>query len=402
VLFGVEKILGAAGGVSLGPFVVASIVAATAGRAIFGNHPVLAVPLQYGVRSAWELPLYALLGLITGVGAVVYSRTVWRVHDWFAPRARWIGILGGVVLVGGLDLYFRADLWGHGHQAVDLQTLAERPALLLFGLFAAKLVATAVTLAVGRAGGVFTPAIFLGATLGMGFGVLAVRIPGAAAYVSPGAFGVAGMAALVAGATHAPLTAIMMAFEMTGDYGLILPIMLGSTLAYLVARRLHPESIYTEWLVRRGIVFTHGADAAVLARNTVTDCLRSGVRALSPETPLAEIAELLRLSDQPGYPVVDPDHRLVGMISASELRTASAGAGSGGVTTASRLMQANPARVMVDDTLLTVLRRMAALEVEVLPVVERENHAQLVGIVTRGDVFRAYERALLLEHGDEA
>lgn len=399
VLFGAEKILGATGGMSLGPFVVASIVAATASRAVFGNHPVLAVPLQYGLRSAWELPLYVLLGLVAGAGAALYSRTVWRMEDWFSGRSWWTAIGLGATIVGGLDLFFRADLWGHGHQAVNLVALAERPALFLAGLFAAKLVATAVTLAVGRAGGVFTPALFLGATLGLAFGAAAGHLPGAERWLTPGAFGVAGMAAVVAGATHAPLTAIMMAFEMTGDYALILPIMLTSTIAYLVARRLHPESIYTEWLVRRGIVLTHGADAAVLARNTVADALTRDVVTIPGDATLAEATGLVQASAQAGFPVVGADGRLLGMLLDEEVRGAAAAAAA---PLARDLARPDPDPVTADDSLLTALRRMAARDVGVLPVVARGDGARLVGLVTRGDLFRAYERALLLEQGHEA
>lgn len=400
VLFGIEKILGAAGGVSLGPFVVASIVAATASRAIFGNHPVLAVPLQYGLRSAWELPLYGLLGLAAGIVAVLYARTVWRVQDWVSGRARWIAIVTGAVLVGGLDVGFRADLWGHGHQAVNLAALVDRSTLFLLGLCAAKLVATSVTLAVGRAGGVFTPALFLGAALGTAFGQAAGTLPGLSDRLSAGAFGVVGMAAMVAGATHAPLTAIMMAFELTGDYGLILPIMLASTIAYVFARRLHPESIYTEWLVRRGIVLSHGTDAVVLARSTVADCLTRNVATIREEAPLPEISEILRRSQQTSFPVLDRDQRLVGMIAADQVHAAvSEATAPGSMATAAELMQSDPARVLAEDTLLTALRRMAAVDIDVLPVVAREDPSRLLGVVTQADVFRAYERSLMAEQG---
>lgn len=398
VLFGIEKILGAAGGVSLGPFVVASIVAATASRAVFGNHPVLAVPLQYGLRSAWELALYGLLGVTAGIGAVVYGRMVWRVQDWVNARPRWMAIVTGALVVGGLDVVFRADLWGHGHQSVNLSALVDRSALFLLGLFAAKLAATSFTLAVGRAGGVFTPALFLGAALGTVFGKLAGTLSGAPGASTAGAFGLAGMAALVAGATHAPLTAIMMAFEMTGDYALILPIMLSSTLAYVFARRLHPESIYTEWLVRRGIVLSHGTDAVVLARSAVADCLVRDVTTVPVDASLAEITDVIRGTPQTSYPVVTAERRLVGMLSIDEVHSAAAnGVTSAPAPTARDLMTPDPAHVVPDDTLLTALRRMAALDVDVLPVVDREGSGRLEGVVTEAAVFQAYERSLLAE-----
>ena len=219
VIFGIEKILGAAGGMALGPFVVASILAATVSRAAFGNHPVLTLPAEFGVGSAWELFAYVGLGVLTGVVAVAYSRGVWKTQDLFADlRRSWTQVALGAMLIGGLDLAFRSDLWSQGHESIDLGILAARSALFLLALAAAKIVATAVTFGAGGTGGVFTPALFIGATLGGAYGVTLHEIfPGAD--LAPGAMALVGMAGLVAGATHAPLTAIMMVFEMTGDCG---------------------------------------------------------------------------------------------------------------------------------------------------------------------------------------
>ncbi len=272
VVFGVEKILGAAGGLALGPFVVASILAATVGRAVFGDQPVIALPAEFGVGSPRELLLYVGLGVITGGVAVLYTRGVWRAQDAFQRiRSRTMQVLVGAAIVGALDFWFRADLWGRGHESLNVGIVASRSALFLLALAAAKLIATAVTFGAGGTGGVFTPALFIGGTLGGAYGLVAAALlPGW--HIAPGAVALVGMASVVAGATHAPLTAILMVFEMTRDYGLILPLMLTSMLAYVIAHRLYPESIYTEWLVRRGVVPSYGADATLLARVTVAEC----------------------------------------------------------------------------------------------------------------------------------
>ncbi len=118
-----------------------------------------------------------------------------------------------------------------------------------------------------------------------------------------------GMAGLIAGSTHAPLTAILMVFEMTRDYGLILPLMLTSVLAYLVARRLYPESIYTEWLVRRGVVLSHGADAALLAHIRVAECLNREPVTVREDAGLEAVLALMQQSCQTEFPVVSADGR---------------------------------------------------------------------------------------------
>ncbi len=260
VIFGVEKILGTTGGLALAPLVVASILATTVGRIVFGNRPVLGMPVAYGGGDTWHLLLYLFLGITTGAVGALYSRGAWRVQDWLARLKDWQKLLLAGLAVGALDVLFQADLWGRGHQALNLAIIGQRGTLYLVGLTAAKLVATWLTLGASGAGGVFTPALYIGATLGGVFaGIVHLLLPGLA--VAPGGVALVGMAGLVAGATHAPLTAIVMVFEMTGDYALILPLMLTATLAHVVARRLWNESIYTEWLVRKGIHLGYATEA---------------------------------------------------------------------------------------------------------------------------------------------
>ncbi len=398
VVFGIEKILGTAGSMALGPFVVASIVAATVGRAVFGNHPILAMPSAYAVASPWELLLYVGLGVVTGAVGVLYSRGVWWAQDLFARwRRGWVQVVLGAVIVGALDVLFRADLWGHGHQSVNLGIIAARTGWFLLALALAKLVATAATFGAGGVGGQFTPALFIGAMLGGAFGTLAGTIvPGA--MVSPGAQALVGMAGLVAGATHAPLTAIMMVFEMTGGYDLILPLMLTGIVAYVVARRLHHEDIYSEWLVRRGVVLSHGADAALLARITVGECMNREPVVLREEADLAAIQAAARATRQTGFPVVDEGGQLVGMMALDAIREAKAGdAALAGLVVAADLALPAAVSVTAEDSLLTALRRFGQLDVDVLPVVATHDPQRLEGIVVRHDVVAAYERALATE-----
>src|SRR5437763_4590772 len=212
VIFGIEKILGTAGGLALGPFVVASILAATFSRAVFGDHPVIALPGEFAIHSGWELLLYVALGLATGAVAVLYSRAVWQAQDAFQRlRSPLLQVILGAALVGALDLAFRADLWGHGHESLNIGIVASRTAPFLLALALAKLVATAVSFGAGGTGGVFTPALFIGATFGGACGVAAAALL-PSWNLAPGAMALVGMAGLIAGSTHAPLTAIMMVF----------------------------------------------------------------------------------------------------------------------------------------------------------------------------------------------
>ncbi len=396
VIFGIEKITGTAGGMALAPYVVGSILAATVSRGIFGNRPVLQMPAEFGIHSPWEMVLYALLGLVCGIVAVLYSRSVWRAQDLFAKlRAPWMRIALGALIIGALDLMFRQDLWGHGHQSLNLGIVAARSGLFLLGLTAAKLIATAVTFGAGGTGGVFTPALFIGATLGGAFGVVARHVIPASP-VLPGAMALVGMAGLVAGATHAPLTAIFMVFEMTGDYGLILPLMLTSVLAYMVSRRLHPESVYTEWLVRRGVVLSQGADAVVLARATVADCYHRDPITVPAWADVRAILDLTRGSRQTEFPVVSVHGRLVGMLSRETLRELDIGTPPDAVL-ATDLARLAVKPVTPEDSLLTAMRRLGAVDVDYLPVVSVRDHGRLVGVVGRHDLTAAYDRLMAEE-----
>lgn len=397
VIFGAEKILGAAGGLALGPFVVASILAATVSRAAFGDNPVIALPLAYGVSSGWELLWYVILGLLTGLVAVAYNRGVWWVQDVFARvRRPAVAVALAAALVGGLDVVFRADLWGRGHETLDLGLIGARTAPFLLALAAAKLVATAATLGAGRVGGVFTPALFIGATFG-GAAARALETAVPNGGLAPGASALVGMAGLVAGATHAPLTAIMMVFEMTRDYGLILPLMLTAVLAYGVARWLHPESIYTEWLVRRGVVLAHGADAAVLARLPVGESVNRRPTVVPAGATLHQIRAIAQSSGQTDFPVVDDQGRLLGMLSQAGVREAAGASVPATIVLAADLVDPQCDRATTEDSLLTALRRLGARDVNTLPVVAPDAPDLLVGIVTRQDLLTAYEAGLTAE-----
>jgi CIC family chloride channel protein len=398
VIFSIEKILGAAGGMALGPFVVASILAATVGRAVFGDQPVIALPSEFGIGSPWELLLYVALGLVTGGVAVLYTRGVWKTQDAFERvRSPGLQVLVGALLVGALDVAFRANLWGHGHESLRIDIVASHTALFLLALALAKLAATAVTFGAGGTGGVFTPALFIGATLGGACGVAAqALLPGW--HLAPGAMALVGMAGLVAGATHAPLTAIMMVFEMTRDYGLILPLMLTAVLAYAVAHRLHPDSIYTEWLVRRGVVLSHGADATLLARITVEECVNRAPVTVPEGADLQATQALTSRSRQTEFPVVTGEGRLVGMVSREAVRQVlESGDHLAPILVAADLIRPGDDRVTPEDSLLTALRRFGTQDVDYLPVVASRHAAALVGVVSRQDLLAAYERALTVE-----
>jgi CIC family chloride channel protein len=253
-----------------------------------------------------------------------------------------------------------------------------------------KLIATALTLSAGGVGGVFTPALVIGGTFGAAAGSgLALVFPQAGLDPVPAAL--VGMTAVVSGAMHAPLTALFMVLEMTNDYALILPLMLGGSLSYVVARKLAPESIYTEWLARRGEKISHGTDESVLASLTVAEAFRGDPAVVRPEATLESVLPLVRRSSQLEFPVVDEGRRVLGILTWDALKSALADPEVPHSTPIMDLAQPLSEKVVPTDSLLTALHQLGLRGSQILPVLDPLDH-RILGVIGRSEIFAAYER----------
>ena len=391
MFFALEEMVGGFRTMALAPLVVASVAAAAVTRIGLGEDLVVRIPEEYSIGPTRDLFLYALLGIVGGVVATLYARGVWRMHDWTERLPRWGRLLLAAVLIGTVSSQFEPALWGRGHQTLDLGLVLGQPASLLFALAFAKIAATGLTLAGGGVGGVFTPALVIGGTFGSAVGV-ALQQFFPAMNIPPIAFGLVGMTAVVSGATHAPLTAIFMVLEMTNDYGLILPLMLGGSLSYVVARGLHRESIYTEWLARRGERFSHGTDEGALRRLTVADAYKTDPAIVYADASLEKTIPMIRQSRQLEFPVVDRENRVVGVFTSQDLKRALSDRTIPGSTPIRELAHPFSEGVTIDDDLLTALRRLGARGAQILPVVDRIGPYHLRGVIGREEIFAAYER----------
>lgn len=390
--FALEEILGSFSVGAFPPVVVASVVAAVVSRAVFGNHPAFPIPEEYGYNHAIEILLfYPVLGILAGLVAAFFVRSHYRVEDLVArvrlPRALvpWLGgaIVGGAVtLSGGL-------LIGDGHLSISLDLFGRIAWWGLILLALGKILLTSLTLSSGGSGGVFTPSLYVGATIGGGFGViLADLLPSLT--ITPEAYALVGMGAVVAAATGAPLTGILIVFEMTDDSAIMMPLMLTVVIAYLVARRLSPDDLYSGWLRRRGQNLKHGTDRAIMADIKVREACE-----LVPVTiPAAQTVISARdVPDQDGFPVTTPDGRLVGMLTMAEInRFAKEDQARGVSRTVGDLAQRVPP-LAPEDTLLSGLRRMASRGASSLPVVDPAT-GQLFGLLSRDHALWLYERVM--------
>jgi CIC family chloride channel protein len=283
-------------------------------------------------------------------------------------------------------------LVGYGHLAVRLELFGRLPWYLLAVLALGKIVATSLTLGGGGSGGVFTPSLYIGAVTGGAFGVaLSQLFPGLG--LSPEAYALVGMGAVVAGATAAPITGILIVFEMTNDYAIVLPLMLTAVIAYLIARRLEPDSLYSGWLRRRGEHIEHGAVQDVLAGLRVGDALEPNPQIIGEAATVGQLLEHLERAGQTDFPVVGEQLELRGMITVADLgRIARDSALVTDVLVAADLaLPVEP--LTASDSLREAIRRMGVRGSASLPVVDPK-HGRLVGVVTRAQVLAVYERAL--------
>ncbi len=398
--FAIEEILGSFAVASFPPIVVSSVIAAVISRAAFGNHPAFPIPQQYGYALAREVFLfYPLLGVAAGLASALYVRLYFLADDLArrlpVPRAA-LPWLGGAV-TGVLVFLSHGLLVGYGHLAVHLEVFGRMAWYALLLLAVGKMVATGVTLNFGGSGGVFTPSLYVGAATGGAFGAaLAALFPRLGLH--PEAYALVGMGALVAGATDAPVTGILIVFEMTNDYAIVLPLMLATVICYVVARRLEPDSLYSGWLRRRGERIEHGADRDVLAGLRVADAYDADPQVIGEAATVTDILRHLGRSEQSYFPVIDDAQRLVGMITLADL---------GRLATEHRDLEAllvagdvaRPTEVVApEDSLLEAIRKMGVRGAPAVPVVDPVS-GRLLGLVGRQNVLSLYERVVAGRQG---
>ena len=371
--------------------VISSVVASVVAHAFLGDLQSLSVP-RYSLNSYWELALYFLLGGACALVAVVFIRVLYKTEDIFdAVRIpEYIKPVLGGIAVGLIGLY-SPYLFGVGYDGVEQALLGEIGLLTLVALLLLKILATSFTLGSGGSGGIFAPSLFMGAMFGGAFGDMANRLlPG---LVAPsGAYALVGMAAVFSAGARAPITAIIILFEMTRDYAIILPLMLTVVVSTLIARILSHDSIYTLKLKRRGVTFRPHEDIDLLEKVNVEEVMTRNFPTVLPEMTLVKLKNKFAKSKHHGFPVVDENDKLKGMVTLADIE-ASTGGSSRELTVAdvatTSLITAYP-----DESLHDVVHRLGSNEVGRIPVVDRKDTSRLVGVLRRYDIVKSYAKAM--------
>ncbi|MFH2000664.1 MAG: chloride channel protein, partial [Planctomycetota bacterium] len=291
VLFSLEVILGDFGVRRFTPIVIASVIATAVSHHFMGDTTAFEISIVYEMISPFELITYSLLGVAAGLVALVFNSTIYRSEDFFESLkipALAKPVLGGA-LIGFIGLKF-PHIFGVGYETIEMALNQELAWHLLLILVGVKLVCTSLTLGSGGSGGIFAPSLFIGAVLGGALGHLFHSLfPAITA--SSGAYALVGMGAFVSAATHAPLTAIMIIFEMTNDYKIILPLMFACIIGNMISSWLNPHSIYTMKLYRRGVNLLGGKDVNILTSLKVKSVVSSKFLTIRGNTHLGELLQ---------------------------------------------------------------------------------------------------------------
>jgi CIC family chloride channel protein len=393
-MFALEVILGEFGLATFSPIVISSVVATAVSRAFLGDMPAFIVP-AYELVSVWEFPMYLVLGIFCAVVGVMFTKILYRVEDLFDDfkfPEYLKAIIGGLIL-GAAGLYF-PEILGVGYGAIDLALMQELAWWLLLVLIVIKILATSITIGSGGSGGIFAPSLFLGAMAGGFFGSVVHQLfPAVTA--SPGAYSIVGMGAVVSATTHGPLAAILILFELTGNYKIILPLMFSCILATIFAGQLMKDSIYTLKLARRGIDIREGKEVNVLKSMLVKDVMNHHVETIAQGSALVEMTDKISKSKYNSFPVLDAGNKLAGILSFNDYSEAIFDENLKDIVVAKDLASENVVTVSADDDLFTALRKISRKDFSTMPVVSPADPVELVGIVTRRDIIGAYEKAVL-------
>ena len=403
VLFAVEIILGEFTISAFTPVVISSVLSAVVAQGFSGDRAVFVTP-DYHFSSAYELVWFVVLAVIAGILGVIFIKLLYGAEDFFELRftniPEWVKPAIGGAIVGCIGLFF-PEVMGVGYHTIESSLNGGVGASLLMLLLGLKLVATALTLGSGGSGGVFAPSLFFGAALGGAFGSFAgAYLPGTS---SPaGAFALVGMGAMVSATTHAPLTAMIIIFEMTGSYHIILPLMFATIVALITARSLETESIYTLKLARKGIKLFHGQDLSALERVPVSRIMREEYHFVREDTSLGEIVSMIQKSDYRDFPVVSEDGVVLGMVWFHDIREIMLENSMYPLLIAGDIRSAPPTPLHGDHSLADALLRFSEVDADSLPVVEQADETRIAGVITRQDLMRFYERVLLIRERTEA
>jgi chloride channel protein, CIC family len=388
VLFALEEVVGDLHAPVLGSVVLASATSWAMLRLLLGNDPLFKVP-QYQLVSPWEFSVYAILGVLGGLVSVAFTKLLLAMRERFLrfPRKTvWFQPLAGGLLVGVMG-WFVPQTLGVGYNHVGAALNGGMALKLMLLLLVLKFFAVTTSYASGNAGGIFGPALFLGAMLGGAVGTVAHNLS-PAHVAAPGVYALVGMGTAFAGIVRAPMTSVVMIFETTRDYSIIVPLMISNLVSFFISSKFQREPIYEVLAHQDGIHLPGAESRSVEGQRRVIRAMRPATEILDADLTVHGAMEKVRASAFHSWPVSDSSG-VVGVVSMTTLQKALADAG------ASRTLKEfvdprNFPHLHVDHPLSVALERMGTTHLDVLPVVSRADVHKLEGVVTLQEVLSFY------------
>ncbi len=404
-IFALEIILNRMNTLYFGAVVISSVTADAIAHALLGNNRAFNIP-QYFVKSPWEFVLYLVLAIIAAIASVAFTKLLYWTEDVFkklkmpellkpALGSLLLGIIG-VITIKNANGFPR--VFGVGYETISLALFGELTATVTLILFAAKLFATVFVLGSGNSGGIFAPSLYMGSMLGASFGKVATLIfPNIV--VGSGAYALVGMAAFYSGATHAPMTAILILFEMTNNYQLILPLMLSSVLSMLISKLISPDNINTLKLTRKGIHLSESEDIDIMQTVIVEEAMAKKFDVVAANMPLTDLNLLFQQSHRNGFPILADNGELLGIVTRSDLEKAKQQGDINARTIADIAITQGLLVAYPNEPMWKALYKMSSHNIAQLPVVESIDSRKMIGLLHREDIIKAYDHAIAKKAG---
>ncbi len=399
--FALEVVIGHYALTALAPVVIASVTGTIISRIYYGDFPAFILPETHTITSFWEFPAFALLGVTSAAAAIVFIRAAMVTEDSFSrlPLPRWAHPALGGLAVGAIGIFF-PQILGVGYEATDAALSGRYELWFLLTLVVLKMAATAVSLGSGFGGGVFSPSLLMGAALGGAFGIIATSVfpelsSGHSAYT------IVGMGAVAGAVLGAPISTILMIFELTNDYAITIAVMISTTIAAIITQQWLGQSFFTEQLRRRGVAVTGGHDIGLLRSVCARDIMSRVFDALAPATPIPELRERLQRAPWGELFLVDESGRLTGVITFADLHETAFDTSHDAELIAENLARKRPTVLVADDDLETAFQAFAVSGEVNLPVVEDRDSMLMMGVAQEHEVVLAYHRARDRARGEE-
>ena len=389
-LFATEIILGNFAITSFAPIIVASVMGNLVFISIEGSKPIFSVPV-YSLNSGWELIFYLILGIVCGIVGILFIKILYYCEKkWLDLKLNeMIKPFFGGIIIGAIAIFY-PHIMGSGYTAIDLALKGNLVLWTALLLILIKIFATSTSLSSGGSGGIFAPSLFMGAYAGFIVGSLFNYLFPSLG-ITPGAYALVGMGGVVSSAIHGPLTAIIIIFELTGDYNIILPLMITCIIASLLSEVFNEYSIYTSKLKLKGILFKHGVEVNILKRIKVSEIIKSDFAVVNKNTPLKKLIGKVMEKNINIFHVVDEADKHIGIITLSNLKIA---IGEKDIFEGFLLVEDiyEPIEAISEqDSLENAMTVFGRNDVNELPVLK---NGELIGIVKRTDLIETYNQEI--------